>query len=545
MSRPSPAAAHRRSLPLLLILSGWLAGGPLHAQDPHAHGHHEGEHGELLGTVSFPTSCAPEVQADFDRAVAMLHSFWFPEAEATFRAVAEADPGCGMAHWGVAMTLWGNPMARIPPTPQRVTAALEALQAAQGLQEGMAEQERAWLRAAEVLFEGETQAPAHLRRMEAHEEVLRGMLERHPGDPEVAFFYGRIAVANAPPDDLTFSRQLHAARVMEPFLEKHADHPGLVHYLIHAYDAPPMAEHGLEAALRYAEIAPAAPHALHMPSHIFTRLGYWEESIETNARSAQAEPVPDAAVHPLDYMVYAHLQLGQEDAAGAVVARARNIPDTFYGGLIGYNFAAMQARYALERNRWSEAADLPVPEGAPTYVEGVTRFARALGAARSGDAARAQVDLEALAELRDRTRAEGDDYWATVLEAQELAAGAWAARARGEDDAALRMAREGARLESTVEKHPVTPGPLLPAMELLGDLLMELDRPGEALEAYEAVLVQERNRARALYGAARAAEATGNDEAAGQHYTALLELLRNADPGRADLLAAQAWQARR
>ncbi|TVR52632.1 MAG: hypothetical protein EA421_13555 [Gemmatimonadales bacterium] len=536
--RPRLAIPSALLLPALVLLAT-AAAGPLAAlQDHDHHGGHGSESGQLLGSVSFPVSCAEEVQPAFEEAMAMLHSFWFAEADVAFREIGEADPSCGMAHWGRAMTAWGNPMARGAPTPQRVAVARTALAEARRLDGTMTEKERGWLRAAEVLFDEEA-GSHHLARMAAHEEVLRELMEAYPDDPEIVFFYGRIVVANAPPDDLTFQRQLHAAEVMEPLMADHADHPGLIHYLIHAFDAPPIAEKGLEAALRYAEIAPAAPHALHMPSHIFTRLGYWEESIHTNARSAQAEPDPDAAVHPMDYMVYAHLQLGQDRAAGEIVTRAREIDDTFYVGVIGYNFAAMHTRYALERNRWREAMELPIPPESPAFVEAVPRFGRALGAARAGELSRADEELEVLTTLRDRLQEDGDSYWATVVEAQRLAASAWAEWARGDHAGALRLAVEAADLEATVEKHPVTPGPLLPARELLGDLFLELERPRDALTAYEATLVQEPRRARALHGAAKAAQAAGESEIARRHYTELLELLSSADPERPDLQAAR------
>lgn len=513
----------------------------LSAED-HAHGGADQARAGL-GTVAFATSCSAEAQPMFERAVASLHSFWFQEALEGFEATAKVDPDCAMAHWGRAMTHWGNPMTRAAPPEARVEQALQAVAEARRLADGVTHREQMYIDAVAALYEGYPEV-GHLERMRAHEDAMRALMETHPEDPEAAIFYGRIVVGNAPPDDLTFARQLHAAEVMEPLFAGQPDHPGLAHYLIHAYDAPAIADDGLDAAFRYADIAPEAPHALHMPTHIFTRMGYWQESIELNARSAAAEPEPDAAVHPLDYMVYAHLQLGQDEAAGEVVARARSIPDTYYGGLIGYNFAAMQARYALERNRWEEAAGLPVPEGALPYVEGVTRFARALGAARSGEVDAARAEVASLARLRDLTRDAGDDYWATLLEAQRLAAAAWVEQGDGDSEAAVRLAREGAALEGTVEKHPVTPGPLLPAQELLGDLLMELGRPDEALEAYEAVLDNERNRARAIFGAARAAEAAGDADAAERHFTALLELLENADPDRPDLLAARAWRER-
>lgn len=331
--------------------------------------------------------------------------------------------------------------------------------------------------------------------------------------------------------------------MMQPLFEQHPDHPGLAHYLIHAYDAPPLAEHGTKAAMAYADIAPSAPHALHMPSHIFTRLGYWDESIETNARSAQAEPDPNAAVHPMDYMVYAYLQEGRDAEALEVVRRAVQNDDRLYGGLLGYNFTAMPARYALERNDWSQAAALRVPVGALPYVEAITRFARAVGAARSGGVEQAQEEVAALASLAETLQAANDDYWTTIVNAQRLAASAWIEHARGNDDEALRLAAEAAALEGSVEKHPVTPGPILPARELEGDLLMELGRPADALAAYQATLDVEPRRARALAGAAQAAEAAGNVAQAERYYRELVEVMEKATADRPELQAARAFLA--
>ncbi len=498
---------------------------------------------EGVGSVTFPVSCTEAAAESFERAVAILHSFWFEEAYRAFHEITEVDSDCAMAHWGLAMTLWGNPMTRVPPPEARVEEALNAIEAARSLAGSATHREHMYIEAAAVLYEGHPEI-GHIQRMRAHEDAMRELMESHPEDPEAAIFYGRIAVGNAPPDDLTYSRQLHAAEIMEPLFRERPNHPGLAHYIIHAYDVPPLAEEGVEAALLYADIAPDAPHALHMPTHIFTRMGYWEESIELNARSAQAEPDPDAAVHPLDYMVYAYLQLGRDQEAAEVVSRIRNISDSFYGGTITYNFAAIPARYALERSRWEEAAAAPVPEDAPAYAEAVSRFARALGSARSGDPGKGAEELAHLVELRDALAAEGDDYWATVVEAQRLAAEAWLVIARGDSVTALTLANEAADLEDTFEKHPVTPGPLLPARELLGDLLMELDRPGEAQAEYEATLEVERNRARARFGAARAAEQAGDQPAEARHYEALAVLLQGADPERPDLQAVMAWTGR-
>jgi tetratricopeptide (TPR) repeat protein len=379
----------------------------------------------------------------------------------------------------------------------------------------------------------------------AHEAAMRAVHQAHPDDAEAAVFLARAAIANAPPTDLEYAKQLEAAALLEPLLGDRPDHPGLAHYIIHAFDAPPIAERGLEAARRYAEIAPDAPHALHMPSHIFTRLGHWDASIETNRRSAAAEPDSNAAVHPMDYLVYAYLQQGRDAEARRVVERAVQNPDRFYGGIIGYNFAAMPARLALERGRWAEAAALRVPPSGPAYVRAVTHFARAVGAARAGAAGNAAEDVDALAALRDSLSAAGDAYWATVVEAQRLASEAWLAHRGGAPEAALQLARQAAELEETVEKHPVTPGPLLPARELEGDLLLERGRPAEALAAYRATLRREPNRARALHGAARAAEEAGEARAAAEYYRQLLALMERADPERPEPAAARAFLAGR
>ncbi|MGQ0648736.1 MAG: tetratricopeptide repeat protein, partial [Gemmatimonadaceae bacterium] len=348
-------------------------------------------------------------------------------------------------------------------------------------------------------------------------------------------------IANAPPADLEFKRQLYAGTLLEPMFTKQPEHPGLAHYLIHTFDSPKLAQHGLDAAKRYAAIAPAAPHALHMPSHIFTRLGLWDESIETNRRSAKAEPDSNAAVHPNDYMVYAYLQQGRDAEAERVVSRSRVAADRYYGAVLGYNAAAMQARYALERSAWRDAAALAVPTMAAPYVEAVTRFARAVGAARSGAASQAKPDATALAVLRDTLRARNDAYWATMVDAQRLAAESWIARAEGRNDEAVRLAKQGADLEETMEKHPVTPGPLLPARELEGDLLMELGRAADALRAYEATLTREPRRARSLYGAARAAERSGNGALARERYESLVQLMERADPSRPEVKVARMY----
>jgi Tfp pilus assembly protein PilF len=514
----------RWSLP---VVFGALAlAGPLRAQE---HEHAAG--GEAIGSVHFPTSCNEAAQERFDRGVAKLHSFWFASANEEFAAAAAADPACAMAHWGTAMTHWGNPMARNAPSAEQTTEAVAALARAEALAGGATPRERAYIEAAAALYR-DHETVGFLDRMRAHEEALQAVVAANPDDTEAAIFHARMMVANADPADLTFARQQEAAEILLPLFEAQPQHPGLAHYIIHAFDAPPIAGQGLAAAQRYAEIAPAAPHALHMPSHIFTRLGYWDESIETNRRSAEASPQPDAAVHPLDYMVYAYLQQGMDAAAEEVVGRIATPDDPYYGAIQGYNAAAMPARYALERGDWTAAAALPIPDEALPYVEAVPRFARAVGAARGGQPEMARGDIERMAVLESDLAEAGEAEWAVRVGAQRLAAEAWAEWAEGDREKALELAKRAAELEETVEKHPVTPGPLLPARELYADMLLESGDAPAAQAAYEATLAREPRRARALYGAGRAAELAGDGVAAARYAAQLLELMDRADPER-------------
>ena len=513
------------AIPLLL-----LPPGPLRAQEHGQHAHGEGE--EVIGSVHFPTSCNEAAQERFDRGVAKLHSFWFDSANEEFAAAAAADPGCAMAHWGTAMTFWGNPMARSAPTAENAAQAIAAVARAEALADAATPRERAYIEAVAALYR-DHESVGFLDRMRAHEEALAAVVAANPEDTEAAIFHARMMIANADPADLTFARQQAAAEILLPLFEAQPEHPGLAHYIIHAFDAPPIAGSGLEAARRYAEIAPAAPHALHMPSHIFTRLGYWDESIETNRRSAEASPVPDAAVHAVDYMVYAYLQQGRDSIAAAVIRRVPDSDDPYYGGLLGFNALAMPARYALERSDWEAAARLAAPEdGGPAFVRAVPRFARAVGAARSGRPEMAQSDIDALEVLESDLAESGEADWAVRVGAQRLAAEAWVLWAGGDREEALDTARRAAELEETVEKHPVTPGPLLPARELYADMLLESGDPAAALAAYEATLAREPRRARALYGAGRAAQQAGDLQAAARYAGELLELMDRADPTR-------------
>ncbi len=491
-----------------------------------AQDHHPAGDAGKLGKVSFAVSCASGTQPTFERAVAMLHSFWFDAATTAFNDIITSDSTCALANWGRAMTLMGNPMTRVGPNAERLKQGLAFAQRAVALSQAATHREQMYAATALAYYNG---ADNHAARMKAHEQSWDALRKAHPEDMEATIFYARTLVANASPTDMTFAQQVAAADLMQPHFDKHPDHPGLAHYIIHAYDAPATAAKGAKAAQAYAGIAPAAPHALHMPSHIFTRLGRWEESIETNQRSARAEPDSNAAVHPMDYMVYAYLQEGREREAKGVVDRAMLNSDQFYGGTLGYNFTAMPARYAVERDAWAEAANLRVPANAAPNVRAIVLFSRAVGAARSGKVAQAQADVDGLAAAKSDLDKANDTYWATIVEAQRLAASAWVAFAAGDTAKAIGLARAGADLEETVEKHPVTPGPILPARELEADLLLQLGRAADALAAYEKTLGREPRRYRALSGAACAAELAGNKAAVTARGRELSDLRSKAD----------------
>jgi tetratricopeptide (TPR) repeat protein len=481
------------------------------------------DHSGELGTVSFPVSCNAEAQEHMHRAVAMLHSFWFPEARSTFEAAAAADPGCGIAYWGAAMTYFGNPMAGGNAAASQ-GSGWEAAQrgAAAGAR---SPRDQAYVDAALVLFR-DYATRSNRERMQAYTAALSEIVERYPEDTEARIFHAIYLVATASPTDLSFTQQQRAAEGLIELFSEQPRHPGLAHYIIHAFDSPPLAANALEAARQYLGIAPAAPHALHMPSHIFTRLGYWDESIASNRRSADLEPAPGAKSHPLDYLVYAYLQQGRDEMASAAIQEIAGVSDGDYiaGTLGGYNALAMPARFALERDDWRTAAGLRVIPTAPP-AEAVTHFARGLGAARSGDVATARAAVAELERLVAALTAQNDPYWPIVVDAQRMAVLAWIAHAEGDHAEALYQARLAAEKEETVEKHPVTPGPLVPARELFGDLLAEHGDPAGALAAYQATLEREPNRARTLIAAARAARAGGQGDLARTYYQAVVDLM--------------------
>ena len=503
------------------------------------HQHESGQPPEQLGAVTFESSCEASVQPDLNRAVALLHSFWFGASASAFTSVAEKDPACGIAWWGVAMSRWGNPFA-----PSRPVAALQqgrdAIAKARAAGAKTA-REREFIDAAATLFT-DFENVAHRTRIVNYERAMERLHATYPKDDEAAIFYALAVNQTAVPTDKTYAQQLKAAAILDRMFTRMPDHPGAAHYLIHAYDHPPLAERALPAARRYAKIAPSAPHALHMPSHTFTRVGHWEDSITTNLASAAAARKANSAsemLHALDYQVYAYLQTAQDTAARKVMEELQSILASVntaeqYGQVGFYAAAAIPARYALERRDWKQAAALEPRQTAFPFIDAITHFARAVGAARSGDVTAADADAQALAALHAKL-APTDAYWAQQVEIQHKAAQAWIALARGDRAAALAAMRQAADLEDGTDKAAISPGPLAPAREMLGDLLIEVGQPAEALVELEAVMMKEPNRYRTLALAARAASLRGQSDAAEQHVKKLKALSPKADPGRPEL----------
>jgi tetratricopeptide (TPR) repeat protein len=524
---------------LTLALAALLLAAPLLAQE-HDHSHHGVP--EQLGTVHFPVACRAELQADFDRAVALLHSFGYEEARRAFTAVSERDPGCAMAQWGVAMTLYHPLWA--PPTAAELAAGAAAAEKAAAL--GATEdRERAYV-AAIGAFYRDSPATDHRTRAAAYRAAMADLVRRFPDDDEGQIFHALALLGTAPPSDSTYAQQKQAAAILGKLLPEHPEHPGIAHYVIHSFDYPELAELALPAARSYARIAPDSPHALHMPSHIFTRLGLWKESIDSNLDSAAAGEIQAAerhpgaasfdALHAYDYLEYAYLQICREEKARALVERTRGAARFDEGNFAaGYALAAIPARFALERRAWREAAALappaaPLPWERFPYALALHHFARSLGAARSGDPALLVAARQALAELERaatglrQAPAAGPYDWTGQVEALRLAAAGWLAQAEGRSAEAVKLLAEAADLEERVGKHPVTPGAVLPARELYADLLLELRRPAEALDHYRRTLAAAPRRFNALAGAARAAEAAGRTADAKSYYLQLLEL---------------------
>ena len=517
---------------------------------------HLGGSDAKLGTVHFQTSCSAPAQSQFDRAVALLHSFEFAAAIAGFEATLAADPSCGIAQWGIALSRWGNPFTQGPKPVGALEKGSQAVQSA-GKAGAKTEREKAYIAAVAHLYsdyDPKTQAS----RVNEYSDAMQAIAQKYPADAEASIFYALSVSMSADLSDKTYAKQLKAGAILEKLFATQPQHPGLAHYIIHSYDFPPLAPRALIAARSYAKIAPDAPHALHMPSHIFTRVGSWDESIETNIASAAAakrEGNLSEQLHASDYMVYAYLQSGQDSAASGIVraitgASSSLSPD---GPQIGaaapaagfYAGVAIPARYALERGDWAAAAAIEPVSARIPYVEAVSWFARGYGAARSGDAAKARDAAKALSDARDREASANEPYWALQVDIQRVEVMAWASLADHDADAALTQMRKAVDMEDGTEKSAISPGPIAPARELLGEMLLQLHRPADALKEFEATLTKEPNRFRALYGAAHAAKLEGNDTAARKYSAELLRICAKADqPERAELAEARTMMGR-
>jgi hypothetical protein len=528
---------------LATVLVSPLLVSPLLAQEGHQHG----ESGRL-GTVKFANTCSAEVQPEFARGMALLHSFEFGPAIDAFQAVAAKNPSCAIAYWGMSVAQWGNPFAAgLKPSALLATGREFAGKArAAGAKTA---RERDYVAAAAALYD--QQIIDQRARMLAYRDAMARVASTYPDDPEASTFYALALAFCADPADKTYADQLKAGAILEKQWAAQPDHPGIPHYIIHSYDVPALAPRAVDAARRYSKVAPEAPHALHMPSHTFTRLGYWQDSIDTNILSAAAARKVNAIgeeLHASDYLAYAYLQSGQDEAARRLVdslpgIRARRGPVTASAAppaAGAFAAAAIPARYTLERGAWADAARLEPGATAFPYADAMTWFARALGGAHSGDLTTAKAAVEELQKAIDRLTEMKEGYWVEQVTIQKLGATAWVALAEGRTDEALAAMRSAADREDRTEKSAISPGPLAPAHEQLGEMLLRLKQPKAALVEFEKTMTKEPNRFRAVAGAAAAAAQAGDRAASRKYYGELLTICAKADtPGRPELAAAR------
>jgi tetratricopeptide (TPR) repeat protein len=472
------------------------------AQETHSH-----SAPEKLGKVSFPISCTPAVQEQFDRGVALLHSFAYTAAEDAFQDVAQQDPRCAMAHWGMAMAyfqqLWDPPIL-----PATISIAQKEIQRAQQIG-AASERERQFIHALSLLYQDAATVSYRTRALN-YEHAMSDLASKNRNDVEAQVFYALALLANASPADKTHQKQKQAADLLEPLDRTDPQHPGIPHYLIHAYDNAELAPKGLPAARAYSQIAPSAPHALHMPSHIFTRLGLWDDSITSNLAAREAahkQGDTGEELHAMDYLVYAYLQSGRDKDAALVIQQLKDMPNLDAGDFkIAYASTAMPVRYIVERSQWADAAAIVPPAGAAPHVVATAVWARGMGFARSGRTAQARKEIDRLRQIEAQLRTSGNDYWATQVGILKREVMAWSAQADNKPDQAAALMRASADEEDAIEKLPVTPGPIVPAREQLGYLLLEQNHPSLALKEFQTALANAPGRRGALQGAAHAAE---------------------------------------
>ncbi|MEW5976796.1 MAG: tetratricopeptide repeat protein [Acidobacteriota bacterium] len=515
---------------MVVLFGSWTVG--MEAQVQHA--------GHSLGSVEFPVSCSQQVQEEFNRGVALLHHMTYPQARESFQRVAASDPRCAMAHWGIAMTLF-QPLWPTRPGPADLQRGWEAVQKANAL-EAPTERERLFVATAEAFFLQPTSAD-YWTRIRRWQQATEKVYDSFPDDSEVAAFYALALLATAPQNANSREHSDRAAAILLRVYERNPSHPGAMHYLVHANDVPGRERESLQITRKYEQVAPRNPHALHMPTHIYTRLGDWNGVIRGNLRAAEAaleypagdhgQFVWDEFPHAIEYLVYAYLQTGADEAAAAQLKRLRTTTRLEPTFKTAFHLASTQARFALERSDWSEAARIVPREPATlnwdrfTWPEAIAWFAQGMGSARLAKSDKARAAGQRLEELEAATRQAGEELFARNIQVLRLELSAWLAHSEGKREVSIALMREAADLEVSTPKHPVTPGPTIPAHELLGDLLVEQNQPGEALASYSRSLELYPKRYHSLLGAARAARALGNKSLARTFYQEFLEVARD------------------
>ena len=544
------------ALSITMFLAHFICHSVAWAQESHRH---QRDDVKEIGQVNFPISCN-QAQKQFNRAVAWLHSFEYEEAEKGFAEITVTDPRCAMAYWGIAMSNY-HPLWALPNAVE-LRKGIAAMEKAKSIG-APTERERDYIQAIDVFYKDSDKLD-HRTRVLAYSDAMEKLYQRHPSDNEAAVLYSLTLIAKgAMAGDKTYVVEKKAAQILNAILARQPQHPGVTHYLIHGYDYPALADLALPAARSYAKIAPASAHAQHMPSHIFTRLGLWQEAIlsDLSAKaSAEAYAVRnkmsdswDERLHAMDYLTYAYLQSGKDKKALGVIDELYKIkrvePPNFK---VAYSFTAIPARYALERRQWKDATKLPLhPGNMETFpwenyrwAEAHIHYARAIGAARTGDTTLARQEVEKLAAIRQALgEVKGGYDWAKQVEIQRQAAAAWLAHAEGKPEEAIRLMRAAADLDDATEKHPVTPGAILPVREQLGELLLELKQPAAALQEFEISLRTAPNRFNGLYGAAHAAKLAADPKLAKSYYEKLVEMCRLADSSKPELEEAKQFLA--
>ena len=534
----------KSAISLILILSFTFVAGFGHARDEFFNDSTKGS----LGKVNFSISCSTDVQDQFSRSVALLHNMMYAQAENEFKAVAKRDPECSMAYWGISMTLLHPLWA--PPSNDELQRGLDAIRKALSLKP-VTKREMAYIKAIEAFYKN-WESVDHPTRIANWEKGQKEVFDSHPEDIDAGAFYALAHLATAPKGDKTFTHQKEAGALLENLRIKAPMHPGLFHYTIHAYDNPLLADRAMEVAKEYDKIAPEAPHAQHMPSHIFVRMGMWSLTSEWNERSAEAarkQSKPGELslhyIHAMDYLIYAYLQKVQDQKALDALITINNVEKYQDSFASAYGIAAAQARYPLELRQWGKAANLKLrthstfPWDKYPGFEAITHFARGLGAGRSNDITKARASIRELDTLYELTKKAGQDYWAVLVDSQRNTVAAWTAYSEGMTGNALQLMKKAADIEDSVDKHPVTPGAVLPARELLGDMLLLAGKYGEAIDAYEASLLISPNRYNSLYGAGYAAESAGDTSKAKFFYEKLMELASDADSDRPSSIRAK------